>query len=159
MFSSDVSLSQHTRKLPLVLITNFAWYGTDFPLNSCKSERYCVLYISFVNSHLTYCFLVWKPRLINDFTTLKPVQRHATIHIHQGKKFPWNFISVKDGPEKRTEIRWRWNNARRLPTTSAKIQSMYRVVFLRSFISALIVSDLSSGPCLTELKFYRKFFP
>ena len=42
--------------------------------------------------------------------------------------------------------------------TSAVYFYRCRVVFLRSFISALFLS-IFSGPSLTEIKFYRNFFP
>ena len=42
--------------------------------------------------------------------------------------------------------------------TSAKIHTRCRVVFLRSFISALFLYFFSA-PSLLEIKFYRNFFP
>ena len=50
-----------------------------------------------------------------------------------GGKISENFISVRDVPEKRTETR------QEDYPTFAKVHSRCRVVFLRSFISALFV--------------------
>ena len=43
--------------------------------------------------------------------------------------------------------------------TSAKIYSRCPVVFLRSFISALFLSFFQLHRSLSEIKFYRNFFP
>ena len=55
----------------------------------------------------------------------------------------------KQGRDERTQEEYR---------TSAKISTRCRVVFLRSFISALFLY-LFSAPSLLEIKFYRNFFP
>ena len=48
-----------TRRLPLTLIANLTWYVAAFPPS----------------------IPVWRPRYINDFTTLERVQRRATKYI------------------------------------------------------------------------------
>ena len=89
-----------------------------------------------------------------------PANFPGVVIIHQGKKFLKRAsFQVRDGPIKRTETRLGWENSRTAPTTerwrpplwppsrdertqedypiSAKNgQQMYRVVFLRSLISA-----------------------
>ena len=70
-----------------------------------------------------------------------------------GKQFLQYFISVKDGPEKRTETRQRWMNARRQPYICCVFLQMLGSL-LDSFISFLFL-----GSSFTEMKFYRNFFP
>ena len=74
-----------------------------------------------------------------------------------GKTFVQTFISSRDGPEKvqkQAEMKNARNLLYALYICYAFLQ-MYRVVFLHSFIFALIVSVLFSGPSLLEVKFCR----
>ena len=80
MFSTDLSWSQHYQK-----ITSHAYRQLGL-IRRCFSpsipvEVKKVLYTALVRSHLTYCSQVWRPRYINDFTTLERVQRRATKYI------------------------------------------------------------------------------
>ena len=72
MFSTDLSWSQHYQK-----ITSHAYRQLGL-IRRCFSpsipvEVKKVLYTALVRSHLTYCSEVWRPRYINDSTTLERV--------------------------------------------------------------------------------------
>ena len=63
----------------------------------------------------------------------------------------------KNRPEKSTETRQRQKNARRLPYICCVFLQMPGS--LLAFFHFCLVSVLFPGPSLTEMKFYRNFFP
>ena len=73
-----------------------------------------------------------------------------------GKNVSVKLHSVKDGPEKWTETRQKWKNARRLPYICCAVLQMSGN--LLAFFHLCLVSVFLSGPSLTEMKFFRTFF-
>ena len=71
----------------------------------------------------SYLYSWVQPCMFNKRNKLVHTQYVWNIFI-PGKKFLKTFISVKDGPEKRTETKQRWNNARRLSDICKITQQM-----------------------------------
>ena len=85
----------------------------------------------------------------SDFLGFAVGQNSLYIYTRE-KKFLWNFISSRDGAEKSTE-QGRDERTQEDNPTSAKIHSRCRVVFLRSFISALFLYFFSSIPTWNQV--------
>ena len=92
LFTDDQTMKtmKHHKDLGVLVTNNLIW--SDHINYICSSAyrsfhlihhsilRKC-LYFTLVHSRLTYCFQVWRPRLIKDIVFLERVQRHATKYI------------------------------------------------------------------------------
>ena len=95
--NTSVKFSNTHRDLGIMMDENLSW-SSHYNLISSKAYRSLhfirrtipittsihikkQLYISLVRNHLTYCFQLWRPRLIKDIKALERIQRRATMFI------------------------------------------------------------------------------
>ena len=128
----------------------------------CYQYMQDLTYINLCCPQVANHSLVWEPTLLNlaaFFVTYQPSPWTTVCYIYiilGENKFLQNFILVKYGPEKRTEIRQRWKNARRLPNICTHTQQMQSspLVF---FHLCLVFVLFRVHPCLTgPLSMFKK---